>query len=168
MAIIGSKKGWANLKAKPKPRAKLMQCYDKRDRRVSNLGYASYSAYLESEDWQRIRDNVLRRHPLCLGCNRPASQVHHMRYDTTVLLGLIPQMLACVCESCHKAIEFDGDTKLEVAFANRKLIVLAKSHPRGAMWVTSMERRGLITTDGFVEKLTPKLLRSLGIDSRRK
>src|SRR5579864_6658801 len=102
MAIIGSRKGWAALNArKRKPLAKRMKCYEQRAKNLTEIGYASYQEYLKSDEWRAIRNAKLEKNPLCLICNNTASQVHHLSYDFSALLGLNRLGLVTLCDACH-------------------------------------------------------------------
>lgn len=65
-----------------------------------------YSAFLESDYWQRVRNAVLKRARLCCeGCGRLSDhlEVHHKRYPRrgTELENL--HMLEALCHTCHEA-----------------------------------------------------------------
>ena len=57
--------------------------------------------------WQRLREMVLRRHPICEHCRRvKASEVHHVvpiRVDPRMRLD--PENLTAVCHACHVRAE---------------------------------------------------------------
>ena len=66
--------------------------------------WRAYDAYLESPQWRRRRELVLRRaRSTCEGCGeRRATQVHHLSYDrvsTEMLFELV-----AVCDRCHASI----------------------------------------------------------------
>lgn len=118
MGIYGGYKRIKYRNVKPK---KLMKQYQRRNERLSDLGYLGYKDYLKSEDWQVIRQRKLARFPNCLLCSKPANQVHHLSYSDEVLLGLEPRLLVTLCEECHEGIEFDGKRKRSLSEANRFL-----------------------------------------------
>jgi 5-methylcytosine-specific restriction endonuclease McrA len=108
-------------------RASTITEHAKRDykRRASNLkdlGFDSYRQYLESPLWASIRSEVLARDKKkCVKCGGRATQVHHMSYGPKVLSGERIGRLVSVCASCHRAAEFDDDTKVSVREASRRL-----------------------------------------------
>jgi hypothetical protein len=104
--IVGGWKLKYKKRAKPRPDQKKFKAYTKRNDNLSDLGYAGYAAYLQSDDWKAIREKKLRAHPSCRVCGKPADQVHHIDYSPEVLLGLFPGLLVCLCDACHGAIEF--------------------------------------------------------------
>jgi 5-methylcytosine-specific restriction endonuclease McrA len=128
-SIIGATRLIRHLKDKAKARTvdprKKHREYRSRDRNLPDVGYAGYQEYLRSPEWSAIRSEVLRRLPQCLLCESPASCVHHMSYDTRVILGLDRRTLVALCERCHQTIEFDGKRKRSLREANGKLRFLA-------------------------------------------
>lgn len=79
----------------------------KRDRRLKNIGFATYQAYLNSDLWKEIRDRVFaEKGSACLCCGKVAVQIHHTRYKMEDLLGTNLRHLQPVCGSCHREIEF--------------------------------------------------------------
>jgi len=66
--------------------------------------WTGYNAYLRSDDWAKIRTEVLRRDQhICQGCRkRKATQVHHLSYqhiESPFLFELIS-----LCDVCHKRL----------------------------------------------------------------
>lgn len=140
--INGKSASRARLSSKSKSsdtfRRNKFKAYHVRNRNLSNLGYISYSKYLESEDWARIRKAKLNRFPQCLICPNPSSQVHHTSYATSVLLGMHLHLLVCLCDKCHHSIEFDGEDKKSLEDANETLFSRAIS-TGNANWVKSVK-----------------------------
>lgn len=136
-SIHGSHVGFQNLynKRRKKRQFKLMNCYAKRNERLGEIGYPTYLEYLKSKDWIKIRTNKLNRHPTCLLCPNPASQVHHMSYDYETLLGVHDYRLVQLCGRHHQHIEFSGDRKRHLKEANRTLFELANQCERGKKWI---------------------------------
>lgn len=66
--------------------------------------WATYNAYLESEEWTTRRQHVLERAGgICEGCrDARATQVHHLTYKH-VGRELLWE-LAAVCNDCHEAL----------------------------------------------------------------
>ncbi len=139
-SVRGSSRAWSVVKNKKRraPRKK-MPCYEKRNDKLLELGYTSYVAYLASDDWKKIRNRKLARYPHCLLCGVPASQVHHLRYDYSTLLGFHDLFLVQLCSGCHKKIEFNGEKKRHLKDANRVLFELASACVRGQRWIIRME-----------------------------
>lgn len=125
-SVHGTPKGWKALQSrKRKPKSK-MNCYARRDGRLSELGYAGYQEYLKSDQWRQVRTRKLKRFPQCLVCERPAAQAHHMDYGFEVLLGLDDARLVSLCDGCHRLIEFAPDgSKRRLCDANKELRRLA-------------------------------------------
>ncbi len=67
-----------------------------------------YPEYLASALWASIRKRVLAATPLCVGCNRYASQVHHRDYRPRVMLGKDLTPLVPVCPPCHNNVHAGG------------------------------------------------------------
>lgn len=66
--------------------------------------HEGYPDYLASPLWASIRGRVLTATPMCVGCNRYASQVHHRDYRPRVLSGEDLTPLIPVCASCHRRV----------------------------------------------------------------
>ncbi len=126
---MGRKKTGANVgcyskvgKAKRKLRKDLEQ-YKTRNRVIKRLGFDSYRDYLASDLWKSIRSKVFRKaQGRCQTCRtRPATEVHHLKYWTKVLVGTKPELLIAVCRRCHQHAEFDNGRKTTLNEANRRL-----------------------------------------------
>jgi hypothetical protein len=118
---------------------KQMNCYRRRNERLSELGYLGYRDYLKTDEWKQIRDNKLRKFPHCLICNEAATQVHHLDYGMPTLLGLHPQKLVTLCRTCHEQCEFDGDRKRTLCEANKALRQMADAAGKHR-WLTMLRR----------------------------
>lgn len=71
------------------------------------LGFKTYKAYLASPLWVGIRTKVLTTGDgRCRGCGRPATQVHHHRYNLEDMNGQCFDHLIPVCGGCHTKAEF--------------------------------------------------------------
>lgn len=113
-------------KKKSHKKPKKFSQYYKRNDRLSELGYGGYQEYLKSDEWRAIREDKVSRFPKCLICLNPSTQVHHLSYVHEVLLGLVPELLVCLCEKCHEGIEFDEKgEKRNLKEANKTLRLLA-------------------------------------------
>lgn len=113
---------------------KVRERYTRRNDLLKQLGYLSYRDYLASEDWKKIRREVLELGSACVMCERPAQVVHHVKYDMYVLLGLDYSRLAPLCHRCHEKIEVDGDTKRRMGTANVMLFAAARRTKHGRAW----------------------------------
>lgn len=71
-----------------------------------------------SPKWPALRDSILERHPLCAGCGRKATTVHHLT-PVNVHPGweLLEANLVSVCQPCHFVIGHAGDWALWVTTA---------------------------------------------------
>jgi 5-methylcytosine-specific restriction endonuclease McrA len=70
--------------------------------------FAEYNKYLESPQWKRKREEVLKRDKyLCQAClDAYATQVHHKSYEFVDLQGNEPAFdLVAICVPCHNRIE---------------------------------------------------------------
>lgn len=143
--IIGSSKGWFNLKRKrrpgPKPPSGHFKCYQKRNDLLRELGFASYGAYLASDLWAGIRAERVRKYPTCILCPDAVENVHHLRYDAATLLGQTPHRLIGLCRACHERLEFDRGRKNNVRQANGVLFDLARQTERGRRWIRWYEQQ---------------------------
>ncbi len=64
-----------------------------------NPGPQRYAEYLASPEWKVRRAAHLAKFPLCKGCKKVATQVHHRDYST---IGHEKERhLLSVCASCH-------------------------------------------------------------------
>ena len=70
--------------------------------------YEGYPEYLASPLWASIRKRVLTATPICVGCNRYATQVHHRDYRPRVMPGEDITPLVPMCPPCHKHIHAGG------------------------------------------------------------
>lgn len=77
---------------------------------IQKLGFASYSAYLDSDLWKGIRERVLARdRGICQVCKGPGSQAHHRVYALVGLLGKRIENIVTICRACHQLVEFAND-----------------------------------------------------------
>ena len=68
-----------------------------------------YKRLIHSARWRRLRDRVIREHPVCADCGRLAQEVHHIippdryRDDPAELERLMfdPANLVPLCRRCH-------------------------------------------------------------------
>lgn len=96
-----------------------MKCYERRDRNVRKIGFATYADYLASPLWARIRREAMERSGRrCECCGQPAVQVHHRSYAVACLLGQRPQWLTPICDACHGRGEWNGTKKRTLSKAN--------------------------------------------------
>ncbi len=120
-SIVGAGVKISHAKKK-RAKSKATGRYLDRNKALPYLGYADYRDYLRSSDWKIIRKAKLESTPMCECCGVPAKYVHHYCYDSSVLLGLYPQMLFSICNKCHEDVEFSGkDEKRPVAAAQFRL-----------------------------------------------
>lgn len=99
---------------------------------LRSLGFDSYSAYLKSPLWKRIRARFLSWHRYCFLCPCRAEQVHHIIYSRRNLLGQSPRGLRALCRACHLDVEFDGERKRtlkEAQLALKRLTVQRRKMP---------------------------------------
>lgn len=89
--------------------------YRERDLILSEIGFTSYSSYLDSKLWKSIRCRVLRNKTCCC-CSGRANQVHHKKYTKSNLTGETLESMVSICQGCHHAAEFTESGK------KRKLI----------------------------------------------
>lgn len=68
-----------------------------------NEWFLHYNEYLRSNHWQKLRNFVLRRDPICQACfNRPSDQVHHVSYEGYKRFGIsFPVECIGICIRCH-------------------------------------------------------------------
>lgn len=77
--------------------------HPKRKTLLKYLGFVSYTAYLQSSLWQRIRKRIMMRADgVCELCHsQPSVIAHHLRYDWDTLSGQDDSGLLGVCVPCH-------------------------------------------------------------------
>lgn len=88
------------------------------------LGFKTYSDYLKSELFKKIKEEVFKIHSnICICCKNEATQVHHMKYTDQNILGKNYKYLVPICGKCHYKIEFDsnGTKTLKLSSVNKKL-----------------------------------------------
>ena len=99
-----------------------MNTYAMRDATLQRLGYSSYPEYLASPQWRNIRARALKRDNYrCVKCLRPATEVHHTKYDHQTLVGQKINGLASVCRDCHQDAEVVNGRKTRIVVANDRL-----------------------------------------------
>ncbi len=97
-----------------------------RDESLKELGFSSYSDYLESPMWKAIQVRALERAKgKCACCGDRATQVHHRAYDVATMRGAVPKNLVALCRVCHRAIEFGKTNKLGTETANERLEIFS-------------------------------------------
>ena len=85
-------------------------------------GTSDYVRYLKSPGWQKIRSRIIKRDKgLCLICETTATHVHHHDYDDATMQGKNDDSLVSLCETCHLAIEFNGDVQRYDLIEKRKI-----------------------------------------------
>lgn len=98
-----------------------LYCYSERNHHLRKLGFPNYTEYLKSITWTDIRDDFLRKNPLCCKCGGSASQVHHSKYTEDNLRGRSTQFLHAVCRQCHENAEIAPGRKFTLDEANVRL-----------------------------------------------
>lgn len=121
-----------------------LSCYTTRNDVIRQLGFISYSEYLESVLWASIRKRVLSGgYARCIKCKRQADQVHHSRYDIDTLCGHCLIHLHPVCARCHSRSEYDlNGKKLSLETANQNLLVKS-GKARGPKRKTRKKKRNV-------------------------
>jgi len=109
--------------------------YEARGRHLLALGFATYADYLASPLWASIRQKVLDRdRGQCRLCPKPATQVHHARYDRETLEGTSLTFLGAVCAGCHRFVEFDAQGKKKTAAAVGQAFRRARRRRSATVW----------------------------------
>ena len=67
-----------------------------------------YPEYLASPLWASIRKRIRAANPICVGCNRYASEVHHRDYRPRVMRGEDVTPLVSICPPCHRKVHTGG------------------------------------------------------------
>lgn len=89
-------------------------------------GIRSYAAYLTSRCWKAIRRRVLLRDKgKCQVCGSRAQCVHHIDYKKATLYGQQDTSLISLCDDCHAAVEWDGESKIHADEWKRKYRLLS-------------------------------------------
>lgn len=95
--------------------------YDRRDEILAGLRFPTYGHYLRSATWQWVRTKVFReKGSHCTICGNRATELHHNQYSRDVLLGKDIEPIYPICRDCHKRIEFDGGSKVDLDGARKK------------------------------------------------
>lgn len=105
--------------------------YRDRNRLLKRLGFYTYKAYLRSAMWRGISGEVLAKTNRCYCCNRKATEVHHREYTLETLTTVCPQLVP-LCRSCHRKIEFKGDTKRHQVEKAPKVFEVRPKKPKPA------------------------------------
>lgn len=110
--------------------------YATRDALLRSFGYRNYKEYLKSDEWREIRSRVFEQYQDCICCESKAEVAHHLRYDSSTILGLHIFHLAPLCHDCHRKIEIldDGD-KASMAQANTLMFDLARKKDPKQPWL---------------------------------
>lgn len=111
-----------------------LAAYNRRNKVLRGLGFASYQEYLDSPLWAEIRDRKLAAEEWrCFACGRPAGQVHHGDYKDSTLAGppdwrndgwarwLEAAELYAVCKTDHEWSEYYLGSKLPPEVATQRL-----------------------------------------------
>jgi hypothetical protein len=110
--------------------------YATRDALLRSLGFRSYKAYLQSDEWRDIRARVFQEYSECICCDSKVEVVHHFRYDSATLLGIHLLHLAPLCHQCHQKIEILGDgEKASMAQANTLMLDMARKKNAKQLWL---------------------------------
>ena len=106
--------------------------YAYRNAILAELGYQSYTKYLMSPVWTRIRLQVFKRHGgQCYVCHKTATEIHHKSYTVPILKGEELGYLVPLCRRCHHFIEFEHGEKRRLKHANLVLKrMYRKRHPK--------------------------------------
>lgn len=85
----------------------VIPTYKDRDVILLALGFPSYTVYLVSTLWVRIRSRRLKYDEYtCILCGSPSFCVHHIDYTEENLSGESLEGLVSLCRSCHVKVEF--------------------------------------------------------------
>ena len=80
-----------------------------------------YADFLQSMEWKAVRNEYIKTHSKCFMCGRPASEVHHFKYERGELGYLNTKNLVSLCRSCHREVHlFD---KIIMTFKGNNLTV---------------------------------------------
>jgi len=83
--------------------------YQERNSLLSDLGFASYGDYLQSELWQKVRlaAKTLHGKRKCSLCaKKKRLEAHHYAYTAANLSGVSPEHIFFICSKCHRKVEF--------------------------------------------------------------
>jgi len=87
--------------------------------------WRSYREFLDSEDWQKMRNKVMARDKhTCQICGAKATEVHHKAYTTRRYHLENLDNLIAICRKCHENIHKKGKARKE-----RELQELLKKIP---------------------------------------
>ena len=120
-----------------------MNRYQQRDDVLKTIGFASYREYLASPLWQSIRRRLFAVCKIC-PCGNEATEFHHRTYKKRYLLGRgkIHKFITPICRDCHQRIEFDGERKVALGWANSRLDeIIEESEQRGIKRPTKCRTR---------------------------
>ena len=83
---------------------------------------AVYSRLRSSGRWQAVREQVLNQSPLCVFCEHPADQVHHIDHADIDRFFDVTN-LASICEECHRKVNdaYRRGIKPEILFKTKEL-----------------------------------------------
>ena len=62
-------------------------------------------AYLQSDTWKQVRQQVITRDKVCVVCGNPGMDIHHIKYNN-LATGSQNEVADCcyLCRHCHNAI----------------------------------------------------------------
>jgi hypothetical protein len=144
--------------------------YDQRQEALNCLGFQAYTDYLQSDLWKIIRREIyIRDGGRCQG--KPCSDlgpkyIHHLGYTASILIGLNPGALVCLCKPHHDFVEFDENgAKLDLPDVGRKTHsllrrIIAKtargvSNPAIGRWFRDQHRKNRPVVARIINKLKP-------------
>jgi 5-methylcytosine-specific restriction endonuclease McrA len=68
-----------------------------------------YEDYRKTKLWKQIKSRIfLRDKNSCQRCGGTADYVHHISYDSIVMLGQDDSKLVALCSGCHEIVHFDS------------------------------------------------------------
>lgn len=106
-----------------------LSAYQQRKLLLTEFGFDSYKAYLQSNVWSLIRAEVLYRDEgTCRRLNGCASssalQAHHLAYSRAALLGVNLSVIVTLCKDCHTLCEFNKSAKRDAYGVRKKTLEL--------------------------------------------
>lgn len=103
-----------------------LSAYQIRDETLRREGFRTYSEYLASDLWRKIREVVISKAKGCAVCGGKRQHVHHRDYSRETLLGMRTDLFAVLCSHCHKVIEYAAGQKRSFEETEAVLAALTK------------------------------------------
>lgn len=97
------------------------------ERYIRQLGYQKLKDFFAGPEWNAAKKKRLLKHPRCLFCNEPATEVFLFENTEDSLSAADHKTSTTLCGECQRAICRDGERKRTMTEANRVIRDMANT-----------------------------------------